>query len=400
MKCDRIREDLGAYLDNELDSARRSELDGHLVSCQACAVELERLRKLSRLVAGVPRATAPAGLAARIVSSAPVSAARAEPDVPAAREPRPRVLRLSRWTGGLAAVAAVLLVGVVTIVTLRERDAREMVGRVAETSDAEPAGTPAAGEDAGAAALDRKKLDERAETERRVFARKVRGPEKRRGDMRKKEAESKVAESAARPAPPPARVHRKAAPPPAGKAVAARTPAPSKPARPRPKGKAAAAAPAPRAPVVGKRIDFRARRGKAGPGGRGVAKPAAPAGPGEQVQAEAPRPKAEDTDRPRQGLADLRRQKEGKEGLAGKKEKDRAAAAFLAKMRKAKAPAREADVAGGEPVIRLQLRAGSPAKELERIIAAAERLGGGSVPRRAETKAVREQAIRSSARGR
>ena len=53
MKCDRIREDLGAYLDNELDSARRSELDGHLASCEACTAELHRLRKLSKLVADV-----------------------------------------------------------------------------------------------------------------------------------------------------------------------------------------------------------------------------------------------------------------------------------------------------------------------------------------------------------
>ncbi len=381
MKCDRIREDLGAYLDDELDSARRSELDGHLASCEACAAELHRLRKLSKLVADVPRATAPAGLAARIVSSA--------------REPRPRVLRLSRWTGGLAAVAAVLLVGVVTIVMLRERDARDTVGSVAETSDEESAGTLAAGEDAGAA-LDRKRLDGRAETERRVLARKVRGPEKRSGDMLKKEAASKVASG-----PPPARIHRKGAPPPAKKAVAARTPAPSKPARPWRKGKADAAPSTPREPVVGKRVGFRATRGKAGPGGRGVAQQAVPAGPGEQVQVEvqAPQPKAEESDRSRGRLVDLLRDKKLQEGREGKKEKDRAAEALFAKMRKAKAPAREADVAGGEPVIRLQLRADSPAKELARIIAAAERLGG-SVSRRAETKAVREQAIRPPARGR
>jgi len=401
MKCDRIREDLGAYLDNELDSARCSELEGHLASCEACAAELHRLRKLLRLVADVPRATAPAGLAARIVSAAPVSAARMEPDVPAAPGPGPRVLRLSRWTGGLAAVAAVLLIGVVTIVTLRERDSRDMVGRVAETSDEESAAAPAAGEDAGAT-LDWKKLGERAETERRVFARKGLGPAKRRGDMRKKEAASKVAEAAAASGPPAARVHRKGAPPPDKKAIAARTPAPSKPARPRPKGKAAAAPSTPREPVVGKRGGFRARRGKAGPGGRDLAQQAVPARGGEQVQVEAPRPepKAEESGGSRQRLVDLVREREDKEGLEGKKEKGGLAEALLAKMGKAKAPAREDDRAGGEPVIRLQLRAGSSAKELARIIAAARQVGGESAPQRIAGKAVQRRAVRPSARGR
>ena len=372
MNCEGIREDLGAYLDDELDSARRSELDGHLASCEACTVELERLRKLSRLVGDVPRAAAPAGLAARIVS--------------AAREPRPRVLRLSRWTGGLAALAAVLLVGVVSIVALRERDAWDMADRVAETVDEESARTPAAGEARTGVALDREKLDERAVTERRGLARKGRGPAKRRDAVFKKETAS---------GPPAARAHRKGAPPLTEKAVAVRSPAAPKAARPSRKGKADTAPPAPREPLVGKGVGFRATRAKTGPAGRAVAQQAVPARRGEQVQVEmqAPGAEAEESDRSRGRLVELLRVKEGK------KEKDSATGALFAKAGKAKAPAREDDRAGGEPVIRLQLRAGSPGKEFARIIAAAERLGGG-VSRRAETKAVRTQAIRPPARDR
>jgi hypothetical protein len=383
MKCDRIREDLGAYLDDELDSARRSELDGHLASCEACTAQLERLRKLSRLVADVPRAAAPAGLAARIAS--------------AAHEPRPRLLRLSRWTGAVAAVAAVLLVGVVTIVTLRERDARDTVGRVAEMSEEESPGPSAAGEDAGAA-LDREKLEEPAVIERSRIARKGWAPEKRRDSVLKKGIASGPAESAAAPGSPVARAHGKGAAPAAEKAVAARTPAAPRPARRSRKGKADAAPPAPRKPVVGKRGGFRATRAKAGPGGRAVAQQAAPARPGEQVRAgaQAAGAEAEESDRSRGRLVEVLRQKEG---LDGKKENDKAAEARLAKAAKAKAPAREDDRAGGEAVIRLQLQADSPAKELARIIAAAERLGGG-VSRRAEQKAVRRQAIRPPARDR
>jgi len=101
MSCSEIREDLGAYLDGELDAARRSELASHLDSCADCRAELERLRRLSGLLRGLPQERAPEGLARRIVGALALGSWRG-------------------WTGALGAAAAIALAAVVGLTVTRE----------------------------------------------------------------------------------------------------------------------------------------------------------------------------------------------------------------------------------------------------------------------------------------
>ncbi len=45
--CATVRQQLSAYVDGELQEARRLRLEAHLGSCQGCSAELQRLRTLS-----------------------------------------------------------------------------------------------------------------------------------------------------------------------------------------------------------------------------------------------------------------------------------------------------------------------------------------------------------------
>ena len=53
--CQDIRGELSAYLDGELTSSRRAEVDAHLASCGRCQQELSEIRKLTAGVAALPR---------------------------------------------------------------------------------------------------------------------------------------------------------------------------------------------------------------------------------------------------------------------------------------------------------------------------------------------------------
>ena len=48
-------EDLGAYLDRELERAEHDAVDAHLRECEACRAALERQRGLALALAGLPR---------------------------------------------------------------------------------------------------------------------------------------------------------------------------------------------------------------------------------------------------------------------------------------------------------------------------------------------------------
>lgn len=50
--CTQYRNDLSAYLDDELDNARKSDISLHLVSCGDCRKEYEGLKAVSRVVFG------------------------------------------------------------------------------------------------------------------------------------------------------------------------------------------------------------------------------------------------------------------------------------------------------------------------------------------------------------
>lgn len=46
---------LGAYHDGEIDAATCAALEQHLRQCASCAAELDRMRKLSKLLNGAPK---------------------------------------------------------------------------------------------------------------------------------------------------------------------------------------------------------------------------------------------------------------------------------------------------------------------------------------------------------
>jgi len=54
MKCEKITNKLGAYLDDELDEQIRRQVEEHLRQCPACTAELQELRHLSRYLDMVP----------------------------------------------------------------------------------------------------------------------------------------------------------------------------------------------------------------------------------------------------------------------------------------------------------------------------------------------------------
>jgi anti-sigma factor RsiW len=70
MKCNTVRTKLAAYLDDVVTGAalvqERSHIREHLEACGYCREELQRYRKLSMLLARVPRSLPPADLAVRI----------------------------------------------------------------------------------------------------------------------------------------------------------------------------------------------------------------------------------------------------------------------------------------------------------------------------------------------
>ncbi|MBZ5529052.1 MAG: zf-HC2 domain-containing protein [Acidobacteriia bacterium] len=66
MKCKKVRERLGGYLDGAVRSSERARLQQHLAICGECREELERYRKLSALLSRKTAVAPPADLAVRI----------------------------------------------------------------------------------------------------------------------------------------------------------------------------------------------------------------------------------------------------------------------------------------------------------------------------------------------
>jgi hypothetical protein len=76
MTCWTIRENLPGYLDGALPSRQRKPINEHLDFCSDCRRELERYRKLSKLMGRVERVAPPADLAVRIRVAASLARAR------------------------------------------------------------------------------------------------------------------------------------------------------------------------------------------------------------------------------------------------------------------------------------------------------------------------------------
>jgi hypothetical protein len=101
---ERLRRDLSAYIDGELDAGERARLERHLAGCTACRGELEELRRTVQLLRMVPAVAPPRSFAL------PLSAA------PAATTLRysPLFFGLRNATAGLAAMlVAVMAVNIV-----------------------------------------------------------------------------------------------------------------------------------------------------------------------------------------------------------------------------------------------------------------------------------------------
>jgi len=67
---------LSAYHDGELSTEDRADLEAHLARCPVCAAELERLRRLSRLVQTAGRTAMPGPVRSRLhraVDAAPAA---------------------------------------------------------------------------------------------------------------------------------------------------------------------------------------------------------------------------------------------------------------------------------------------------------------------------------------
>jgi anti-sigma factor RsiW len=57
MNCDYCKDKLSAFIDNELSSEERFQMEAHLKTCPTCAREAEALNQLGVLFGGIPEGT-------------------------------------------------------------------------------------------------------------------------------------------------------------------------------------------------------------------------------------------------------------------------------------------------------------------------------------------------------
>jgi len=143
MRCEQFEDELGAYLEREVDESTRASMDTHALACASCGALLADLRQIRAEAANL-RELAPArdlweGIAARI--DAPVisiSEGRGGPQQDAGPTRTRRAWLGRRMLAAAALVAAAGLGGVMTY-ALMPRDASTTAPRQVATAD-----TPAA----------------------------------------------------------------------------------------------------------------------------------------------------------------------------------------------------------------------------------------------------------------
>ncbi|HVE40419.1 MAG TPA: anti-sigma factor [Planctomycetota bacterium] len=118
MNCAELR--LDEYLDGELAEAERAVVEAHLASCAACRTELERSKKLEKVLRSVPAGAAPD--ADRFVASV---------------RARSHVRRASLWPLALAA-AAILVAVAVRLATISGPDAFRAVPEIVQEYSRKP----------------------------------------------------------------------------------------------------------------------------------------------------------------------------------------------------------------------------------------------------------------------
>lgn len=113
--CDRVREDLAAWVDGELEGPAASELSAHLAGCAACAAEHQRLlaadRALLDALGGdlLPSPGWLAGVEARIREGQAAPARREASGVPGGEGGQVLPLRRNPWRVAALRVAAAVL---------------------------------------------------------------------------------------------------------------------------------------------------------------------------------------------------------------------------------------------------------------------------------------------------
>jgi hypothetical protein len=78
MECDKIQEQLSAYIENTLSPAERQRLDEHLKSCPSCAASLSDLEKTLHYLQGLDEITPPAWLTQQVMSRVKTESERAQ----------------------------------------------------------------------------------------------------------------------------------------------------------------------------------------------------------------------------------------------------------------------------------------------------------------------------------
>ncbi|MBM4042299.1 MAG: hypothetical protein FJ290_27715 [Planctomycetes bacterium] len=106
MTKDEVRTQLSAYLDGELGEAERRAVEAALAADAALRAELDQLRRTAELVRSLPRASAPAGFAARVLAAI----------APARQVSRPW---LRTWRPAAIAAAACLLLSLALLLLPR-----------------------------------------------------------------------------------------------------------------------------------------------------------------------------------------------------------------------------------------------------------------------------------------
>lgn len=114
MTCQEVREQLSAYLDEELEPAGRAEVRRHVEGCPVCRAELESLKRTIQMVGSLPRVAAPESIFEELRDQL----ARETLLAPVQAPPRAgRGRQVAALSGILAAAAALLVASIIFMQT-------------------------------------------------------------------------------------------------------------------------------------------------------------------------------------------------------------------------------------------------------------------------------------------
>ncbi len=108
--CEKVRENLSAYIDDMLNDTEKGKVLTHLTSCQSCAEEYEFLKAISKTAKDMPELSVSPALHQSIMEKVMQEAER------------PKSKKISFWqqTSKFVAVAAVLVISLISLQSLPE----------------------------------------------------------------------------------------------------------------------------------------------------------------------------------------------------------------------------------------------------------------------------------------